>query len=47
MRNGQTLTDTQGGSDKAIGGGLVVVSAVVFTYYTTWAILLVRCQTRH
>jgi len=27
-------------SDKALGGGMLLVAIVVFVYYTTWAILL-------
>ncbi|PBK78203.1 hypothetical protein ARMSODRAFT_873888, partial [Armillaria solidipes] len=30
----------QGTSDKALGGAMLLAAAVVFTYYTTWAILL-------
>ncbi|KAK0483677.1 dolichol phosphate-mannose biosynthesis regulatory [Armillaria novae-zelandiae] len=29
-----------GTSDKALGGAMLLAAAVVFTYYTTWAILL-------
>ncbi|KAJ4487922.1 dolichol phosphate-mannose biosynthesis regulatory [Lentinula aciculospora] len=29
-----------GASDKALGGIMLLTAAVVFTYYTTWAILL-------
>ncbi|TFK76415.1 dolichol phosphate-mannose biosynthesis regulatory [Pluteus cervinus] len=29
-----------GASDKALGGGLLLVASFVFTYYTTWALLL-------
>ncbi|PPQ83327.1 hypothetical protein CVT25_003966 [Psilocybe cyanescens] len=29
-----------GGSDKALGGAMLLAASVVFTYYTTWAILL-------
>lgn len=28
-------------SDKALGGSMLFVAALVFVYYTTWAILLV------
>jgi dolichyl-phosphate mannosyltransferase polypeptide 2 regulatory subunit len=29
-------------SDKALGGLMLLVASSVFTYYTTWAMLLVR-----
>ncbi|KAF9533010.1 dolichol phosphate-mannose biosynthesis regulatory [Crepidotus variabilis] len=29
-----------GGSDKALGGAMLLVAGVVFSYYTTWAMLL-------
>ncbi|KAE9396072.1 hypothetical protein BT96DRAFT_885121 [Gymnopus androsaceus JB14] len=29
-----------GASDKALGGAMLFTAAIVFTYYTTWAILL-------
>lgn len=29
-------------SDKALGGSMLLVAALVFVYYTTWAIILVR-----
>ncbi|KAL0581717.1 Dolichol phosphate-mannose biosynthesis regulatory protein [Marasmius crinis-equi] len=29
-----------GTSDKALGGAMLLAAAVVFVYYTTWAILL-------
>ncbi|KAJ7449838.1 dolichol phosphate-mannose biosynthesis regulatory [Mycena latifolia] len=29
-----------GASDKLIGGTMLLAAAVVFTYYTTWAMLL-------
>jgi len=29
-----------GASDKALGGTMLLAAVVVFTYYTTWAILL-------
>jgi len=29
-----------GGSDKALGGAMLLAASVVFTYYTTWAMLL-------
>ncbi|KAF9454512.1 dolichol phosphate-mannose biosynthesis regulatory [Macrolepiota fuliginosa MF-IS2] len=29
-----------GTSDKALGGVMLLAASVVFTYYTTWAILL-------
>ncbi|GAB1286234.1 Dolichol phosphate-mannose biosynthesis regulatory protein [Apodemus speciosus] len=28
------------GTDQAVGFGLVAVSLIIFTYYTTWVILL-------
>lgn len=31
----------QVGSDKAMGGAMLLAASVVFTYYTTWAMLLV------
>ncbi len=31
----------QGGSDKTLGGVMLLAASVVFTYYTTWAMLLV------
>ncbi|KAJ7097902.1 dolichol phosphate-mannose biosynthesis regulatory protein-domain-containing protein [Mycena belliarum] len=30
----------QGASDKLLGGTMLLTAAVVFTYYTTWAMLL-------
>ncbi|KAJ6596920.1 dolichol phosphate-mannose biosynthesis regulatory, partial [Mycena vulgaris] len=30
----------QGASDKFLGGTMLLAAAVVFTYYTTWAMLL-------
>lgn len=30
------------GTDQIVGLGLVAVSLIIFTYYTTWVILLVR-----
>ncbi|KAJ7109403.1 dolichol phosphate-mannose biosynthesis regulatory, partial [Mycena epipterygia] len=30
----------QGASDKLLGGTMLLAAAVVFTYYTTWAMLL-------
>ncbi|KAJ6630828.1 dolichol phosphate-mannose biosynthesis regulatory [Mycena sp. CBHHK59/15] len=30
-----------GASDKILGGAMLLAAAVVFTYYTTWAMLLV------
>ena len=35
------LPSLQALSDKALGGGMILVALVVFAYYTTWAILLV------
>ncbi|KAJ7343442.1 dolichol phosphate-mannose biosynthesis regulatory [Mycena albidolilacea] len=29
-----------GASDKILGGAMLLTAAVVFTYYTTWAMLL-------
>ncbi|KAF7338263.1 Dolichol phosphate-mannose biosynthesis regulatory protein [Mycena venus] len=29
-----------GASDKLLGGAMLLTAAVVFTYYTTWAMLL-------
>ncbi|GLB34931.1 putative dolichol phosphate-mannose biosynthesis regulatory protein (DPM2) [Lyophyllum shimeji] len=29
-----------GASDKALGGSMLLAAVVVFTYYTTWALLL-------
>jgi len=29
-----------GASDKALGGAMLFTAAIVFTYYTTWAIIL-------
>ncbi|KAH0583847.1 hypothetical protein H2248_009445 [Termitomyces sp. 'cryptogamus'] len=29
-----------GASDKAVGVAMLLAAAVVFTYYTTWALLL-------
>jgi hypothetical protein len=29
-------------SDKALGGLMLAVALIVFTYYTAWALLLVR-----
>jgi hypothetical protein len=37
------FTILQGASDKLLGGAMLLTAAVVFTYYTTWAMLLVRC----
>ncbi|KAK7020580.1 dolichol phosphate-mannose biosynthesis regulatory protein [Favolaschia claudopus] len=34
------LTVVQGAGDKLLGGTMLVTAAVVFTYYTTWAMLL-------
>ncbi|KXN89238.1 Dolichol phosphate-mannose biosynthesis regulatory protein [Leucoagaricus sp. SymC.cos] len=34
------LNYAQGTSDKALGGAMLLAASVVFTYYTTWAILL-------
>ncbi|KDR81630.1 hypothetical protein GALMADRAFT_239699 [Galerina marginata CBS 339.88] len=28
------------GSDKALGGAMLLVASFVFTYYTTWAMIL-------
>jgi dolichyl-phosphate mannosyltransferase polypeptide 2 regulatory subunit len=36
-----TMEGVQGVNDKALGGAMLLVASVVFTYYTTWAILLV------
>jgi len=35
------LTSLQAFSDKALGGLMLLVASGVFTYYTTWAMLLV------
>jgi len=37
----------QGVSDKVLGGVMLLVAAFVFTYYTTWAILLVSSTGLH
>ncbi|KAF4614896.1 hypothetical protein D9613_003080 [Agrocybe pediades] len=29
-----------GGSDRALGGAMLLAASFVFTYYTTWAMLL-------
>ncbi|XP_037060459.1 dolichol phosphate-mannose biosynthesis regulatory protein isoform X2 [Peromyscus leucopus] len=39
------------GTDQAVGFGLVAISLIIFTYYTTWVILLFqeiqpKCQTQ-
>jgi len=31
-------------TDKALGGAMLLAASVVFTYYTTWAILLVSLR---
>lgn len=40
-RAGLTMI-SQALSDKALGGLMLAVAAIVFTYYTAWALLLVR-----
>lgn len=35
------------GTDQAVGFGLVAVSLIIFTYYTTWVILLVCAPHPH
>lgn len=35
----------QGVSDKALGGIMLITAAVVFVYYTMWALILVRVTT--
>lgn len=35
----------QGTSDKALGGLMLLAASTVFTYYTIWALLLVRGTT--
>jgi len=29
-----------GGTDRALGGAMLLAASVVFTYYTTWAMIL-------
>lgn len=38
----QRVFAKQAVSDKALGGLMLLVASTVFTYYTTWAMLLVR-----
>ncbi|XP_028612919.1 dolichol phosphate-mannose biosynthesis regulatory protein isoform X2 [Grammomys surdaster] len=35
------------GTDQAVGFGLVAVSLIIFTYYTTWVILLPFIDSQH
>ena len=37
----RVLINNQAGSDKALGGAMMLAAAVVLTYYTIWALLLV------
>ncbi|XP_055456812.1 dolichol phosphate-mannose biosynthesis regulatory protein isoform X1 [Psammomys obesus] len=38
---------TATGTDQAVGFGLVAVSLIIFTYYTTWVILLPFIDSQH
>ncbi|XP_040597009.1 dolichol phosphate-mannose biosynthesis regulatory protein isoform X1 [Mesocricetus auratus] len=35
------------GTDQVVGFGLVAVSLIIFTYYTTWVILLPFIDSQH
>ncbi|XP_028740560.1 dolichol phosphate-mannose biosynthesis regulatory protein isoform X3 [Peromyscus leucopus] len=35
------------GTDQAVGFGLVAISLIIFTYYTTWVILLPFIDSQH
>ncbi|XP_052578836.1 dolichol phosphate-mannose biosynthesis regulatory protein isoform X1 [Peromyscus californicus insignis] len=42
--SGETLAT---GTDQAVGFGLVAISLIIFTYYTTWVILLPFIDSQH
>jgi dolichyl-phosphate mannosyltransferase polypeptide 2 regulatory subunit len=41
-RYSRILADKQATSDKLLGSAMLAAAAFVFTYYTTWALFLVR-----
>ncbi|XP_011362534.2 dolichol phosphate-mannose biosynthesis regulatory protein [Pteropus vampyrus] len=43
----QSVGEMATGTDQVVGLGLVAVSLIIFTYYTTWVILLPFIDSQH